>query len=109
VKKSNRFLMKAVAVEKFDYEYERKGMASVFVVFEPLTGKRLVITARNRQPDEFDSGTRRRHHYDQRFFQRRKLVPRGPRDDHRSLAVFSRLILKKRRRPATTDALSRAV
>jgi len=29
-------------VKKFDYEYERKGTAAVFVAFEPLTGKRLV-------------------------------------------------------------------
>ncbi len=34
--------MKSEAVKKFDYEYERKGVASVFVAFEPLTGKRLV-------------------------------------------------------------------
>lgn len=35
-------LMKPGATLKFDYEYERKGVASVFVAFEPLTGKRLV-------------------------------------------------------------------
>ena len=34
--------MKPGAVKKFDYEYERKGVASVFVAFEPLTGKRIV-------------------------------------------------------------------
>jgi hypothetical protein len=34
--------MKSGAVKKFDYEYERSGVASVFVAFEPLTGKRLV-------------------------------------------------------------------
>lgn len=34
--------MKTGSVKKFDYEYERKGVASVFVAFEPLTGKRLV-------------------------------------------------------------------
>jgi hypothetical protein len=34
--------MKPGATQKFDYEYERKGVASVFVAFEPLTGKRLV-------------------------------------------------------------------
>ncbi len=34
--------MKAGAVKKTDYEYERKGVASVFVAFEPLTGKPLV-------------------------------------------------------------------
>jgi hypothetical protein len=34
--------MKPGAVRKFDYEYERKGVASVFLAFEPLTGKRLI-------------------------------------------------------------------
>lgn len=34
--------MKPAAVKKFDYEYERKGVASVFLAFEPLTGKRIV-------------------------------------------------------------------
>jgi hypothetical protein len=34
--------MKSGTVKKFDYEYERKGVASVFVAFEPLTGKRLI-------------------------------------------------------------------
>lgn len=34
--------MKPGASRKFDYEYERSGVASVFVAFEPLTGKRLV-------------------------------------------------------------------
>ncbi len=34
--------MKPGAVKKFDYEYERSGVASVFVAFEPLTGKRLI-------------------------------------------------------------------
>lgn len=30
------------AIKKFDYEYKRCGTASVFLAFEPLTGKRLV-------------------------------------------------------------------
>ena len=34
--------MKSGAPRKFDYEYERRGVASVFVAFEPLTGNRLV-------------------------------------------------------------------
>jgi len=34
--------MKSGSLKKFDYEYERKGVASVFVAFEPLSGKRLV-------------------------------------------------------------------
>ena len=40
--------MKAGAVKKIDYEYERKGTASVFVAFEPLTGRRLVRVYRQR-------------------------------------------------------------
>ncbi len=35
-------LMKPGSLKKFDYEYERGGVASVFIAFEPLTGKRLV-------------------------------------------------------------------
>jgi hypothetical protein len=34
--------MKAGEVKKFDSEYQRNGVASVFLAFEPLTGKRLV-------------------------------------------------------------------
>lgn len=34
--------MKSGSLRKFDYEYQRGGVASVFVAFEPLTGKRLV-------------------------------------------------------------------
>jgi hypothetical protein len=34
--------MKSGSIKKFDYEYERCGVASVFLAFEPLTGKRLV-------------------------------------------------------------------
>ena len=41
-------LMKLGAVKKIDYEYERKGVASVFVAFEPLTGRRLVRVYRQR-------------------------------------------------------------
>ena len=35
-------LMKAGKEKKFDSEYVRHGVASVFLAFEPLTGKRLV-------------------------------------------------------------------
>jgi len=35
-------VMKSGAIKKFDSEYERQGVASVFLAFEPLTGKRLV-------------------------------------------------------------------
>jgi hypothetical protein len=41
-------LMKPGAIKKIDYEYARKGVASVFVAFEPLTGKRLVRVYRQR-------------------------------------------------------------
>jgi len=41
-------LMKPGAVKKIDYEYERKGVASVFVAFEPLPGRRLVRVYRQR-------------------------------------------------------------
>jgi hypothetical protein len=34
--------MKSGAPRKFDYEYERKGAAAVFVAFAPLSGKRPV-------------------------------------------------------------------
>ncbi len=34
--------IKSGAIKKFDYQYERKGVASVFVAFEPLSGKRLL-------------------------------------------------------------------
>ena len=45
--------MKAGAVKKFDYEYERGGVASVFVAFEPLTGKRLVKVYRQRTKADY--------------------------------------------------------
>ena len=60
--------MKSGAVKRLDYEYHRCGTASVFVAFEPLTGKRLVeftgdepkptIAAFNRQSPT--SGQRRK-------------------------------------------------
>ena len=34
--------MKEGKEKKFDSEYQRNGVASVFLAFEPLTGKRLV-------------------------------------------------------------------
>lgn len=45
--------MKTGAVKKFDYEYERKGVASVFLAFEPLTGKRLVKVYRRRTKTDY--------------------------------------------------------
>lgn len=45
--------MKAGAVKKIDYEYERKGVASVFVAFEPLTGKRVVKVYQQRRRADY--------------------------------------------------------
>jgi hypothetical protein len=41
-------LMKSGKPVRFDYEYERKGTASVLVAFEPLTGRRYVETSKQR-------------------------------------------------------------
>lgn len=39
-------------LEKFDYEYERKGVCNVFMASEPLAGKRMVkITEHRKIPD----------------------------------------------------------
>lgn len=46
-------LMKPGAVKKIDYEYERKGVASVFVAFEPLTGKRVVCVYQQRTRTDY--------------------------------------------------------
>ena len=40
--------MKSGKIKKVDYEYKRCGTASVFLAFEPLTGKRLVRVYRQR-------------------------------------------------------------
>ncbi len=45
--------MKPGAVKKIDYEYLRCGTASVFVAFEPLTGKRLVRVYRQRRRTDY--------------------------------------------------------
>ena len=44
---------KAGAIKKVDYEYERKGMASVFLAFEPLSGQRLVRVYRQRTKADY--------------------------------------------------------
>ena len=44
---------KAGAVEKVDYEYVRKGVASVFVALEPLTGQRLVRVYQQRTKADY--------------------------------------------------------
>ena len=45
--------MKAGQVERFDYEYERGGVACLLVAFEPLTGKRLVETSAQRTKADY--------------------------------------------------------
>ncbi len=45
--------IKPGAVKKFDYEYERKGVAAVFVAFEPLSGKRLLRVYRRRTKADY--------------------------------------------------------
>jgi hypothetical protein len=44
--------MTAGSVEKYDFEYERNGVSSLFMLFEPLTGKRYVqVKERRTQQD----------------------------------------------------------
>jgi len=45
--------MKEGKPERFDYEYERCGTASLLVAFEPLTGKRLVETSCQRTKADY--------------------------------------------------------
>lgn len=45
--------LKPGTIKKFDYEYERNGVASVFVAFEPLTGKRLVSVYQQRTKADY--------------------------------------------------------
>jgi hypothetical protein len=45
--------MKAGQAERFDYEYERGGVACLLVAFEPLTGKRLVETSVQRTKADY--------------------------------------------------------
>ena len=45
--------MKAGRAARFDYEYERAGTACLLVAFEPLTGKRLVETSRQRTKADY--------------------------------------------------------
>jgi hypothetical protein len=40
-------------VERFDYEYERQGVCSLFMCFEPLTGKRHVTVSAHRTKQDF--------------------------------------------------------
>jgi hypothetical protein len=40
-------------IVRFDYEYERAGVASLLVAFEPLTGQRLVETSRRRTKADY--------------------------------------------------------
>lgn len=45
--------MKDGKEKKFDYEYQRNGTASVFLAFEPLTGKRLVRVYQQRTKTDY--------------------------------------------------------
>jgi hypothetical protein len=45
--------MKAGKPKRVDYEYERGGTCSVLVAFEPLTGRRLVETSRQRTKADY--------------------------------------------------------
>ena len=45
--------MKEDKAERFDYEYERGGVACLLVAFEPLTGKRLVETSHRRTKADY--------------------------------------------------------
>jgi hypothetical protein len=45
--------MKKGRSTRFDYEYERKGTAVLLVAFEPLTGKRIVETSRQRTKADY--------------------------------------------------------
>jgi DDE superfamily endonuclease len=40
-------------VERFDYEYERQGVYSLFMCFEPLTGKQHVTVSAHRTKQDF--------------------------------------------------------
>jgi hypothetical protein len=45
--------MKAGKPTRFDYEYEREGTACLLVAFEPLTGRRLVETSKQRTKADY--------------------------------------------------------
>lgn len=45
--------VKAGHPARFDYEYEREGTAVLLVAFEPLTGKRIVETSRQRTKADY--------------------------------------------------------
>ncbi len=45
--------MKEGESTRFDYEYEREGTACLLVAFEPLTGKRIVETSRQRTKADY--------------------------------------------------------
>ncbi len=45
--------MKAGKPKRVDYEYERSGMCSLLVAFEPLTGNRLVETSKQRTKADY--------------------------------------------------------
>lgn len=44
--------MKPGKVERFDYEFERKGVCNIFIFFQPLTGWRQVVVFERRRKKE---------------------------------------------------------
>jgi len=51
--KETRILCAPGQPEKIDYEYERNGIADIFMIFEPLTGKRYTIVTKTRTGIDF--------------------------------------------------------
>jgi len=51
--KENRIPCTPGQVEKVDYEYERKGVADIFMISEPLAGKRETIVTETRNSIDF--------------------------------------------------------
>ena len=51
--KETRILCSPSQTEKLDYEYERNGVANVFMIFEPLAGKRETIVTERRTAIDF--------------------------------------------------------
>ena len=51
--KETRILCSPSQPEKLDYEYERNGVANVFMIFEPLAGKRETIVTERRTAIDF--------------------------------------------------------
>src|ERR671913_1116033 len=59
--------MKPGSMERFDSEYERRGVCWIFISFEPLTGWRELAVTERRRKQEFAHSMRRlaEEHYPQ--------------------------------------------